>query len=233
MLRVTRLRSSLDSPPALFTLIAIVATLVSLSAIAIPKVHAAPSFGFESPVCWLAVVLLLGAILLRNLTLSLACVIAAELVLVAWYAWAIWLVTTPRFSSEYAFVGTDIVGPAWYAAGFGLLCAAAVVARRYRNSDHPPGPETWWLAAVPGYGLLRLDRTARGLTWAVLVGAALLLASLDSPIAPLFQPLNGFENLPDPLPTRAPTWILLGIAVLFAGLSVLDTIRVRRRRLQS
>jgi hypothetical protein len=231
MLRVTRLRSSLDSPPAIFTIIAIVTALVSLAAVSIPKVNASPSFGFESPVCWLTVLLLLGAILLPNLTFSLACVMAAELVLIAWYGWAMWLVTTPRFSSQYAFVGTDIVGPAWYAAAIGLLCAAAVVARRYRDYDDPPGLETWWLAA-PGFGLLRLDRTARGLTWAVLVAAALFVASLDSPFAPLFQPLNGFENLPDPVPTRAPTWILLGIALLFGALSILDTIRARRRRLQ-
>jgi hypothetical protein len=134
-------------------------------------------------------------------------------------------------ASQYDFVGTDMVGPAWYAAALGLLFTAAVVARRYRDSDLHFGPETWWLAAIPGSGLRRLDRTARGLLWASLVAAALWLASLDSPIAPLFQTVNGMQDLPDPLPTRAPTWILLGIAVLLAALSVVDTIRFRRRLL--
>jgi hypothetical protein len=232
MLRVFRLRSALASPPALFTLTSIAIALVSLWTISIPKVQENASFGFQSPVCWLAALALLGAILLPNSALSTASLVAAELVLIGWYAWAMWLVTTPRFSSQYDFVGSDFVAPAWYAAGLGLLFAAAVVARRYRDSDHPAGAETWWLAAVPGYGLVRLGKIARGITWTVLVVTALVLASLASPIAPLFQPLNGIPDLPTPLPTRAPTWILLAAAAFFALLSVADTILARRRLTQ-
>jgi hypothetical protein len=51
-------------------------------------------------------------------------------------------------------------------------------------------------------------------------------------MAPLFQPLNGLPELPDPVPTRAPTWILIGAAALFALLSVADTIRMKRRLAQ-
>jgi hypothetical protein len=228
---MTRLRSAVDSAGAVFALIAMFVALVSLWTIRVPRVAGESTFGFQSLVCWLAVLAVLGALLLRNLRLGTASLLAAEVVLVAWYGWEIWLATTPSYASQYDFVGTDLVGPAWYAAALGLLFAAAAVARRYRDSDLHLGPETWWLAAVPGTGLRRLDRTARGLLWASLVAAALWLASLDSPIAPLFQTVNGMQDLPDPLPTRAPTWALLGIAILLAVLSVVDTIRVRRRLL--
>jgi hypothetical protein len=228
---VSRLRSAVDSPAALFALIAMFVALVSLWTIKVPRVPSESSFGFQSVVCWLVVLAVLGTLLLRNLKLELAALLAAELVLVAWYAWETWLATTPDYASQYTFVGTDLVGPAWYAAALGLLFAAAVVAKRYRDSDLHAGPETWWLAAVPGYGLARIDRAARGLLWATLVAAALWLASLDSPMAPLFQTVQGMQNLPDPLPTRAPSWILLGIAALFGLLSVLDTIRMKRRLL--
>jgi hypothetical protein len=229
---VTRLRSAVDSPAAVFALIAMFVALVSLWSITIPRVPSSSSFGFQSPVCWLVVLAVLGALLFRNLKLGIVSVLAAELVLVAWYGWEIWLATTPAYASQYTFVGTDLVGPAWYAAALGLLFAAAVVARRYRDSDLNAGAETWWLAAIPGFGLVRLDRMSRGLLWTVLVAAALWLASLDSPMAPLFQTVNGMQDLPDPLPTRAPTWILLGVAALSAGLSALDTIRMRLRLAQ-
>jgi hypothetical protein len=226
---VTRLRSAVASPAALLALASIAVALITLWSIAIPKVGATSSFGFQTPICWLVVLALVGAILLPTLTLNLASLLAAELVLIAWYAWSIWLVTTPTYSSQYSFVGTDLVGPAWYAAGLGVLSAAAVVALRYHDRDDPPSAETLWLAAVPGFALIRLGTTSRGLLWTTLVVAALLIATIDSPIAPLFQPLNGLPDLPDPVPTRAPSWILLGAAILFALLSVADTVRAKRR----
>ncbi len=209
-----------------------VAALVSVWTISIPQVGATSSFGFQSTVCWLALLLMLSAILVRGLPLSTGFLLAAEVTLVGWYGWSMWLATTPAYTSRYDFVGTDLVGPAWYAAGLGLLFTAAVVAGRFREAVDRPGAETWWLAAVPGYGLARLGRNPRGLTWTALLGAALLLASVASPISPLFQPLNGYDSLPEAVPTRGPTWILLGTAVLIAVLSVLDTVRVKRRLAQ-
>ena len=226
---MTRLRGALDSPSALLALIAVFVALVSLWTLGIQRVGTESSFGFQSPVCWLAVLGVLGAVMLPTLRAATLSLVMAELVLIAWYAWEIWLASTPAYSSHYQFVGTDLVTTAWYAAGAGLLFAAAAVARRYRKKDENVGPETWWLSAVPGFGLMRLDRTARGLLWAVLVASALWLATLASPIAPVFQTANGLTYLPDPLPTRAPTWILLAAAASFALLSVLDTIRARRR----
>src|SRR6266702_5412276 len=121
-----------------------------------------------------------------------------------------WVVTTPAYSGlDFPFVGTDLVGPGWYAAGAGVLAAAARVARRYRDSDLHPAAEVWALSAIPGAGLLRVERQPRALFWSTLVVFLLLVASLASPMAPLFQPLSGFPDLPAAPPTRSGTWVPL------------------------
>ena len=145
---MTRLRTAIDSAGAVFALIAMFVALVSLWTIRIPRIPGDSTFGFQSLVCWVVVLAMLGALLLPDLRLGIASLLAAELVLVAWYAWEIWLATTPTYASQYDFVGTDMVGPAWYAAALGLLFTAAVVARRYRDSDLHFGPETWWLSLI-------------------------------------------------------------------------------------
>ena len=227
---MTNMRSALASPSALLALASLVAALVTPWSIGIPQAHAVGTFGFQSAVCWLVVLLLLTAIAVRSTAISVACLVASDVVLLAWYGYAMWLVTTPTYSNLYPFVGTDVVGPAWYASGVALLATSAAVVRRIHDSDLPIGKEVWWLAAVPAFGLARLGRTARGFMWTALVVSALLLATLGSPIAPLFQPISGFPDLPSQLPTRAPTWILLAAAALFATLSVVDTIWLSRRR---
>ena len=229
MLRLSRLRPALASPAALCAIAFMLIALVTPWTINIPKVQENLTFGFETPLCWLALLALVGALLLPDLTSSAASVVAAELILIAWYAWATYLATTPIFSSQFNFVGTDIVGPSWYAIALGLLFAATVVARRFHDSDLPPSTGILWLAAIPGFGLVRIGKTARGLNWIVLVATSLLIASLASPIAPLFQPINGLADLPSALPTRSVTWIFLGAAALFAVLSFLDTLRAKRR----
>ena len=83
---------------------------------------------------------LLGALLLPDLTLNTASLLAAELLLIAWYAWAMYLVTTPAYSSQYAFVGTDIVATSWYAAGLGLLSAAQRWRAVTTTQTVPPAP---------------------------------------------------------------------------------------------
>lgn len=62
-----------------------------------------------------------------------------------------------------------------------------------------------------------------------LVTISLLVASLASPIAPLFQPINRLADLPPALPTRSATWAFLAAAAIFALLSFLDTLLAKRR----
>ena len=65
--------------------------------------------------------------------------------------------------------------------------------------------------------------------FAVLVSLALFLASFDSPVAPLFQPIVGHFDPPPVPPTRALGWILLASAAAIALASIVDTARVKAR----
>lgn len=209
----------------------VIAAVVSPWAISIPPAQAAESFGFQTPACWLAALALFSAVLIADLRLGVLAVMAGEGVLLAWFGWAMWVVTTPRFAQlPFPFVGTDLMGSGWYFAGVGLLVAAGDVAKRLFDSDAPIRAELWLLTAVPGFGLIRLGRWARGLIWVFLVSTAVYLASFDSPDSGQFAEYGRSNNVPPPPPTRAPEWVLLGIAALLWALSVVDTIREDHRR---
>lgn len=229
---VPRLRSPVASPLGLVTLACVVAALLTPWTVTVQRAHATATFGVQSPAAWLTVLAILGGVVIVRLDIALASLLAAETAVLAWYAWAMWIVSTPAYSGlNFPFVGTDLLGPGWYAAGAGLLAAAASLARRYGDSDLEPRREVWWLTAIPGQGLMRLDHTARALLWAGLVVFLLLIATLASPMAPLFQPLAGFPDLPAAPPTRGGTWVPLILAVVAEVLSVLDTLIQKRSAL--
>jgi hypothetical protein len=227
---VPKLQSPLASPLGIVTLAGAVSALLTPWTIAIPGVSSSGAFGIQSPIAWLEVAALVGAVTFVRLDLALISLLIAEALLVGWYAWAMWVVTTPVYASQgFPFIGTDIVGPGWYAAGAGLLGAAARVARRYRDSDLNPAAEVWLLSATPGAGLLRVDRMPRALFWGTLVVFLLLIATLGSPLAPLFQPISGFPDLPASPPTRAGTWVPLLLAIVAALASIADTAWTKSR----
>jgi hypothetical protein len=220
----------LASPLGIVTLAGAVSALLTPWTIAIPDISTSAGFGVQNPIAWLVVLALVGAVTLVRIDLALISLVVAEALLVGWYAWAMWVVTTPAYSSlGFPFVGTDLVGPGWYAAGAGALAAGARVARRYRDSDHHPAVEVWLLSSIPGAGLLRLERMPRAMFWGTLVVFLLLIATLASPIAPLFQPISGFPDLPAAPPTRAGTWVPLLLAVAAAIASVADTVWTKHR----
>ena len=226
-----KLQSPLVSPLAIITVAGAVSALLTPWTVTIPGISGGASFGVQTPVVWLEVIALVGAVMFVRLDLALISLVVADAILIGWYAWAMWVVTTPEYSSlGFPFIGTDVVGPGWYAAAAGLLGAAARVARRYRDSDLHPAADVWGLSAIPGAGLLRLDRMPRALFWGTLVVFLLLIASLASPMAPLFQPLSGFPDLPAAPPTRGGTWIPLILAVVAALASIADTLWTRSRR---
>jgi hypothetical protein len=209
----------------------VIAALVSPWAISIPPANASESFGFQTPACWLAVLTIAGAVLVADLRIGVIAVIAGEGVLVAWFGWAMWVVTTPRFASlPFPFVGTDLMGSGWYFAGIGLMVAAGDVVKRLLDSDAPIRSELWMLTALPGFGLMRLDRWVRGLIWTFLFSTAVYLASFDSPDSGQFAEYGRSNNVPPAPPTRSPEWILLGLAALLWALSVLDSIREHHRK---
>ncbi|GAC1690719.1 MAG: hypothetical protein PVS2B1_13160 [Candidatus Dormibacteraceae bacterium] len=221
---------AVSSPLAVLVLICAVVALLSQWLIRIPQAGLEATFGFQSPTCWLVVLAFIAALLSTNLKVSLAAAVAGEAVLLGWFGWAMWVATTSRFSGmDFPFMGIDIMGPGWFVAATGLLTTGAIVAARYLALEPRPGPELWLLASIPGAGLIRLHHTGRGAVYAVLIISTLILASTASPVGPLFYPIVGaFEPPPAP-PTRSLEWILLGAAGAFGLLSIVDTIRMKRK----
>jgi hypothetical protein len=156
-----------------------------------------------------------------------------EVVLIAWFGWAMWVVTTPRFATlGFPFIGTDLIGPGWYAAAIGLLVAAGVVVSELIDKDVAVAWDLWVLTAIPGYGLARLGQWSRGLAWTALFSAALYFASTDSPDPAQFAEYGRTANLPPPYP-REPEWVLLALAAVLFVSSVAATAWRRRRDLRA
>ncbi|TAN35081.1 hypothetical protein EPN29_00175 [bacterium] len=216
------------SLPGVLVLVLVLASIASPWSISIPPAHAALSFGFQTPACWLAVLALIAAAFVE-LRAAVIAVAVAEAALIAWFGWAMWVVTTPRFASlGFPFVGTDLIGPGWYAAAVALLLAAGAVVKGLLDRETPIGPGFWLWTAIPGYGLIRLGRWSRGLTWTLLFSAALYFASTDSPDPTQFAEYGRTNNVPPALP-RDPEWVLLGLAAALWALSIGVTIAQRRR----
>jgi len=228
-LPVINLRRAVASPLGVLTMICAFLALVSPWSVYIPKVQPDVSFGFQNPISWLAVLALFVALLTSKRSIRLAAVLADEIVLLGWFGWAMWVVTTSRYvSANFPFIGIDLIGPGWFYAALGLFAIGAITGRQYLDRGVRPGREVALLSLIPGVGLLRLGRTTRGVLWALLVLAALFIASADSPIAPLFTPASGHYEMPSAPPTRALEWILLGIALILFAASMVDTFRVGR-----
>jgi hypothetical protein len=209
-----------------------IASIASPWWISVPPAHLAETFGFQTPACWLAVIAI-GAALFVDLRVAVFAVAVVEVVLVAWFGWAMWVVTTPRFASlGFPFIGTDLIGPGWYAAAIALLVAAGVVVKELNDRDVPAGWDFWVLTSVPGYGLARLGRWSSGLVWTALFSAALYFASTDSPDPAQFTEYGRSNNVP-PVYPRGPEWVLLVLAAVLWVLSVAVTVSRRQRQLRA
>src|SRR5579859_2727955 len=140
----------------LFAALAAVASMASPWSISIPPAHLMQVFGFQAPACWLVVVALLAASILE-LRFAVVAVAVATGTLIAWLAWAMLIVTTPRFTAlPFPFVGTDLIGGGWYAAAAGLLVVAAYVVKGSGDRLFPAGADLALFTVIPGYGLMRL-----------------------------------------------------------------------------
>lgn len=205
-----------------------VASVASPWSVSIPPGHISQSFGFQTPACWAALLALVAAVVLDG-GAAVAAVGIALAVIAGWFAWAMWIVTTAQFTSlPFPFVGTDVIGPGWYAAAVGLLIAAAAVARSLARRHAPAGIDLWVLTTIPGYGLMRLGSWGRGLIFTVLFSAALYFGSTDSPDPAQFADYGQSGNVPPPLP-RGPEWVLLGLAAAIWLASVAVTVVHARR----
>jgi hypothetical protein len=229
---VRGIRSRASTAVDLLVVVCVLASVVSPWSISIPPAHLAQSFGFLTPACWLASAALIGALVLETRAAVIALAVA-ELVLIAWFGWAMWVVTTARFTDlGFQFVGTDLMGAGWYAAAVGLLLAAGAVVKDLNDRAVPIHADLWILTALPGFGLVRLGRWALGLTWAILFSAAFYFASTDSPDPTQFADYGRYGNVPPAYP-RGAEWALLALAALLWVTSVALTVRERRRPVSS
>ena len=195
----------------LFAALAAVASMASPWSISIPPAHLTQVFGFQAPACWLVVAALLAASVLE-LRFAVVAVAVATGTLIAWLAWAMLIVTMPRFTAlPFPFVGTDLIGGGWYAAAAGLLVVAAYVVKGFADRLSPAGVDLAIFTVIPGYGLMRLGEWGQGLTLAMLASGAFYLASTDSPDPAVFADYGQTGNVPPPIP-REPEWILLALA---------------------
>jgi hypothetical protein len=224
-----RIRRRSASVLDLVVALCVVASVASPWWISVAAAHFPETFGFQSPVCWLTVIALFAALFL-DLRLAVIALAVVEVVLIGWFGWAMWVVTTPRFATlGFPFIGTDLIGPGWYAAAVGLVVAACVVVKELNDRDVAVGWDLWSLTALPGFGLARLDQWDRGLIWTALFSAALYFASIDSPDPTQFAEYGRTANVPPPYP-RGPEWVLLALAAVLFVLSVVATVRRRRRQ---
>ncbi len=213
----------------LIVALCVVASVASPWWVSVPPAHLSETFGFQTPACWLAAIALFAA-LFFDLRVAVIALAVVEVVLVAWFGWAMWVVTTARFTSlGFPFIGTDLIGPGWYAAAIGLLVTGGVVVKELNDRDNPIGWDLWVLTAIPGYGLARLGQRDRGLIWTTLFCAALYFASIDSPDPTQFAEYGRTGNVPPPYP-REPEWILLALAALLWVMSIVITAWRRRRQ---
>lgn len=231
-----RIRRRSTSVLDLIVALCVIASVASPWRISVPPAHLAETFGFQAPACWLAVVALGAAVLatdLLDLRVAVIALAVVELVLIAWFGWAMWVVTTSRFTSlGFPFIGTDLIGPGWYAAAIGVLVAAGAVVTELNDRDVPVSWDLWILTALPGYGLARLGKWSGGLAWTALFSAALYFASTDSPDPAQFAEYGRTGNVPPPYP-RGPEWVLLALAALSWAFSVAATAWQRRRDLRT
>ena len=206
----------------------LIASIASPWTVSIPPAHISESFGFQTPLCWLTAIALIAALFLRDRG-AIAALAVAEVVVIGSFAWAMWVVTTPRFTSlPFPFVGTDIIGPGWYAAAVGLLIVACAVVKDLDDRNVPLGLDFWVVTVLPGFGLARLGKWVRGLAWTVLFAGALYFASTDSPDPAQFADYGRSGNVPPPMP-REPEYVLLVLAGLLWVLSIAVTVRTRRQ----
>ncbi len=207
------------------------ASLLSPWSVSVPPAHLPEAFGYETPACWLVVAGLAAALVL-DLRAAVVALALVEAVLVGWFGWATWVVTTPRFTDlPFPFMATDLMGPSWYAAAIGLLFGAGAVVRELQRRSAPLREDLWLLTAIPGFGLMRLGRWLGGSIWAGLFIAAFYLASADSPTATELEDYGRTGNVPPAYP-RGAEWFLLGLAALFWAVSVGVTMW-RRANLQT
>src|SRR5712691_12686879 len=89
-------RRAFASPLGVLVVICLFLALISPWLAGISQVHTALNFGFQHPACSLVVIALVASVLATSTAIRLAAILAAEVVLVGWFACVMWLATTAQ-----------------------------------------------------------------------------------------------------------------------------------------
>lgn len=193
--------------------------------------HLPRVFGWTNPFAWVVAVGLVLSVMQSARPyhgLALAAIGAA---LVAWVGWAGWLLTTPSFSKlQFTFMPIDLISTGWYAGLIGWAIAVdGFASRRAREPERARAREVWWLALVPGMGLVRLGFAGRGRFWLAAATLAIAFIGIAAVNDSEFDYWAHWDITP---PDRGRLDVVLGAAAL--GLVLLgswfDTWRTLRRR---
>jgi hypothetical protein len=193
--------------------------------------HLPRVFGWTNP---LALVVAIGLVVSvmqvarRYHGLALAATGAA---LLGWIAWAAWMLNTPSFSTlHFTFLPVDLVSTGWYGGLVGWVIAVdAFASRAAREPERARAGEVWWLAIVPGMGLVRLGFAGRGRVW---LAAAILTVAFMGVSAVNDSEFAYWAHYDTTPPDRGRLDVILSAAALGLVLlgSWLDTWRTLRRR---
>src|SRR6266851_4852324 len=117
-------RRAFASPLGVLVVISPSLALISPWLAGISQVHTDVNFGFQNPACWLVVIALVVSVVATSAAIRLAAILAAEVVLVGWFAWVMWLATTAQYSGvDFKFIGVDLIGAGWFDSQTRIGCS--------------------------------------------------------------------------------------------------------------
>jgi hypothetical protein len=193
--------------------------------------HLPRVFGWTNPLAWVVAVCLVLSVMQSARPYHGLALGATGAALVVWVAWAGWLLSTPSFSTlKFTFMPVDLISTGWYAGLIGwVITVDGFASRRAREPERAKARDVWWLALVPGMGLVRLGFAGRGRVW---LGAAILAVAFIGVSAVNDSEFAYWAHYDTTPPDRGRLDVILAAAALALVLlgSWVDTWRTLRRR---
>ncbi|MDQ6714328.1 MAG: hypothetical protein M3Z28_14250 [Candidatus Dormibacteraeota bacterium] len=193
--------------------------------------HLPRVFGWTNPLAWVVALCLVLSVMQSARPYHGLALAGTGAALVAWVAWAGWLLSTPSFSKlQFTFMPVDLISTGWYAGLIAWVVAVDGFAfRRAREPERAKAREVWRLAPVPGMGLVRLGFAGRGRVWLATAVLAVAFVGIAAVNDSEFAYWAHYDTTP---PDRGRLDVILAAAALGLVLigSWFDTWRTLRRR---